>query len=118
MDHKFLRDGLEIRDKTSGFFPLLVADSPDIAMRGLDYRAPTHGLLLLISKSFSHRRQASQALYRVGRHGDSFSRYRVDNVPLIDKKLEEKYKADLNDFILSKKPRKMVLVQKNLPALN
>ena len=110
MDHKFLRDGLDSKDPTTGCFPLLVADSPDVAMRGLDYRAPTHGLLLLIYNSFSHRRQASQALYRVGRHGDSFSRYRVENIPLIDKDQEELYKAGLNNFILSKRPKAILAV--------
>jgi len=36
-------------------------------MRGIDYRAPTKGIILLICKSFSHKREANQAGYRVGR---------------------------------------------------
>ena len=57
VDHELLHRGLEVPDE-NGRYQLLVADSPDIAMRGLDYRAPRRGLLLLVQQPFAHRRQA------------------------------------------------------------
>ena len=53
-------------DTVGGVFRTLVAT--DIAaMRGIDYRAPTRGICLLVCQSFSNKREANQAGYRVGR---------------------------------------------------
>ena len=49
-----------------GKYRTLVATNLE-AMRGIDYRAPTKGIILLICKPFSHKREANQAGYRVGR---------------------------------------------------
>ena len=47
VDHEMLRKGLDMPDE-NGRYQLLIADRPEIAMRGLDYRAPKKGLLLLV----------------------------------------------------------------------
>jgi hypothetical protein len=49
----------------------LVLATTDQSMRGVDYRAPTTGITLVIGKSLPNAREAQQALKRVGRLNDS-----------------------------------------------
>ena len=63
IDHKMLRT---LDDTVEGKYRTLVSTNLE-AMRGIDYRSPTNGIILLICKSFCHKREANQAGYRVGR---------------------------------------------------
>jgi hypothetical protein len=54
-------------------------------MRGVDYRSPTVGIALMITKSFPIEREAIQGLNRVGRFGDPYNRIILASVSLICK---------------------------------
>jgi hypothetical protein len=57
LDEKIDHDMLRTLDDTveGGKYRTLVSTNLE-AMRGIDYRAPTNGITLLICKSFCHRR--------------------------------------------------------------
>jgi hypothetical protein len=63
IDHKMLRT---LDDMVEGQYRTLVSTKLE-AMRGIDYRAPTKGITLLICQQFNNKREANQAGYRVGR---------------------------------------------------
>lgn len=67
----------------NGKFRLLVA-TDGFGMRGIDYRASTLGLTLVIGEPFANTREAFQGLYRVGRFDDPCKRFIVQGVELID----------------------------------
>ena len=69
------------------------------AMRGIDYRAPTNGITLLICKSFYHMREANQAGYRVGRQTDSCKRLILKDLNIINKQQMDLYTARLYEFL-------------------
>ena len=61
-------------------------------MRGVDYRSDGKGLLLVINKTFTTKRDAEQGLARVGRFGDMGHRVLVKGIELVDKIVNaEKY---------------------------
>jgi len=70
-------------------------------MRGTDFRAPTHGITLILAKSFESERDAEQALARVGRFGDRCTRLLVYGVTLVDQELYTMMRANLVKFRLS-----------------
>ena len=72
-------------DKTDhmGRHELILATSEE-EMRGVDLRAPTKGVKLVIAKSFSCQRNADQGLMRVGRYGDPCERLICSYVDLVD----------------------------------
>jgi hypothetical protein len=86
---------LQSLDKTSpdGSYALLV--SFDFGMRGVDYRAGTTGITLVVAQSFSNDREAIQALARVGRYDEPCNRYRVEGVELVDEEKKTEYIAGL-----------------------
>lgn len=61
-------------EKVGGKYRVLIADSPDIALIGLDFRSFNNGITLLVLKPFRHQREMLQAANRVGRGGDRCSR--------------------------------------------
>lgn len=65
-------------------YPIVVVDAEQM-MRGVDYRSDSRGLVLLVAKSFTSKRDAEQGLARVGRFGDVCVRYKVKGCDLVDK---------------------------------
>ena len=61
-------------EKKGRYYRLLVSDSPDIALRGLDYRSFNNGIMLVVMKPFKHQREMLQAANRLNRGGDRGSR--------------------------------------------
>lgn len=53
-------------------------------MRGLDFRAPSKGVCLVINKTFNSFREAAQGLSRVGRYGDPGRTEILPKVALVD----------------------------------
>lgn len=74
----------------------------EVSFRGIDYRAPQSGMLLLLTKPFSSQRAYTQALDRVGRFGDRCKRYLVKGVPTVDKDVEQNNLAMLFNISTSK----------------
>ena len=64
-------------------------------MRGINYRAPSYGITLIVAKSFENAREADQGLKRVGRQDDPCDRILLKNVPLINSTLEDAYNVRL-----------------------
>lgn len=64
-------------------------------MRGIDYRASTLGISLIITMPFANTREAQQGLNRVGRFGDPCKRYIVKGIELVDKKQDQQYRIGL-----------------------
>ena len=82
-----------------GHYRLLVADSPKIALIGLDYRSYSNAIHLITTRSFTHQRQLVQAANRVGRGADKFKRTILGDVPLIDHMAASAYKRRLVQFL-------------------
>ena len=68
IDHAVMRN---LDDTVEGVFRTLVTTEVN-SMRGIDYRAPTRGICLLVCQSFTNKREANQAGYRVGRQSDPY----------------------------------------------
>lgn len=83
--------------KTAESYPLVVATKVD-SMRGIDYRAASTGITLLLLASFSNQREANQGLNRVGRYADYCQRLISEDVPLIDPVAEIAYHSRLLAF--------------------
>lgn len=83
--------------KTDQHYRVLVASDVG-TMRGVDLRAPTRGLVLVIRKGFASERDKMQALTRVGRQGDKCERFISRGLSLIDKELEEELVKRLIQF--------------------
>ena len=64
-------------------------------MRGIDYRASTHGISLIIADSFKNHREVIQGLSRVGRFQDPCRRYLVKGVELVDSARYKDYRVKL-----------------------
>ena len=105
IDHKAL---LKLDESEGGIFKLLVASDKTIAMRGLDYRAPINGIMLLICHSFSHHREAQQAAYRVGRQKDPCKRLILKDLSLVDEVGQSDYQTKLNKFIMATTKRPVI----------
>ena len=56
----------------------------ELLMRGMDYKAPEHGIALLIANALSSERLLDQALGRVGRYGEPCDRYKLGDLVLVD----------------------------------
>lgn len=56
-DNDDVLKALDARDSTTEDYKLVVATDPE-AMRGVDYRAPSTGITLLVGKSFTNAREA------------------------------------------------------------
>jgi hypothetical protein len=96
---------------SSGFRTLIATDIA--AMRGIDYRAPTKGICLLVCKSFSNKRESNQAGYRVGRQADKCARLILKGLDLLDDAAVLSYKTMLCRFIRTTTPRPVI---KQVPA--
>jgi hypothetical protein len=70
----------------------------EFGIRGIDYRSPNAKLTLVIARSFVHERDYLQGVKRVGRFNDPSTIVRFDDVPLIDAKFSQQYKAKLFEF--------------------
>ena len=82
-----------------GRYQLLIADSPTIALRGLDYRSYDKGMLFITMRSFQHKREMIQAANRVGRAGDQCRRILIGDIELVDHMAACAYKNNLIKFI-------------------
>ena len=71
----------------------MIATKPDPAMRGQDYRSKTVGIQLFVMQSFHYRREAIQAIYRVGRNGDPKKLVKLQGLNLIDPDNDLIYKS-------------------------
>ena len=80
-----------------------MADTPKIALIGLDYRSYTNSILFVTTRSFTHRREMVQAANRVGRGSDKFKRVILGDAPLIDQMAASVYKKRLVQFLYSTK---------------
>ena len=88
------------------------------AMRGIDYRAPTNGITLLICKSFCHRREANQAGYRVGRQTDPCKRLILKDLNIINNHQMVLYAARLYEFLRANEPRPVIKFARPVKAKN
>ena len=75
---------LDVRE-SPGAFRLMLATTMH-GMRGVDYRSKAIRMDLLVTTSFENEREAMQGLCRVGRFGDDCKRFKLESVPLIDKR--------------------------------
>ena len=73
----------------------MIVTTSEVAMRGFDFRAPKKGITLLICRPCRNLRQYTQALFRVGRHGDPCERYILQGVQGIDRAERANYAAKL-----------------------
>ena len=64
VSHSMLRSLDEVVEER---FKFLLADSPDIALRGLDFRSRNNSILFATTRSFTHQREMVQAASRLGR---------------------------------------------------
>ena len=94
-------------DTVEGKYRTLVSTNLE-AMRGIDYRSPTNGIILLICKSFCHKREANQAGYRVGRQTDPCQRLILKDLNILDNQQVLLYKARLYEFIKMTAPRPVI----------
>ena len=60
-------------------------------MRGVDFRAPLQGITLYVCASLTNKREAQQALGRVGRNGDACRRYLLEGADLVDATAQASY---------------------------
>jgi len=82
-----------------GRYRFLIADSPEIALRGLDFRSPNNAILFVTMRSFAHYREMVQAASRVGRQEDQCRRMIVGDIDLVDHLASCAYKRKLISFI-------------------
>ena len=75
---------LHLNVDNKGNYPIVIV-ADEAMMRGVDYRSDGKGLLLVINKTFSTKRDAEQGLARVGRFGDVSLRVLVKGIELVDK---------------------------------
>ena len=92
---------------------MLIADSTDIALRGLDYRSFEIGILFVTLQSFKHRREMIQAAYRVGRGNDKFRRVIIGNISLVDHMASCDYKSKLVKYLDQIKTNTTLNMQQN-----
>jgi hypothetical protein len=78
---------LHEKDK-NGKFRTLVSSDKQKSMRGVDYRATSIGIHLLLCAPFSNKRELIQAAMRVGRQGDQCQRFKLKGLVLVDKAAE------------------------------
>ena len=86
------------QSRVGEMFRILVVDDPQI-MRGTDFRAPSTGIALVMSRGLESERDVQQALGRVGRFGEKCVRYSVENVQLVDEDQHIKFRKKLIDFL-------------------
>ena len=67
-------------------------------MRGVDYRAPTAGLSVVVATPFEHDRQAQQGWGRAKRNKDPGERVRLRHVQLVHPVRSVQYSAKLLQF--------------------
>ena len=82
-----------------GNYRFLIADSPTIALRGLDFRSLNNAILFVTTRSFTHQREMVQAAYRVGRGDDKCRRVIIGDIELVDHLASCTYKRKLVQFI-------------------
>ena len=70
-------------------------------MRGLDYRARTNSISLVITRSFVTERDRYQAMVRVGRQNDKCRRYGIKGVPRINEEEKNCLEAKMWKFLNS-----------------
>jgi len=61
------------------------AAAEESSMRGLDFRAPRLGMVLIVNAAFSSPRDRSQGLSRAGRFSDRCHRVKLGPLPDVDK---------------------------------
>ena len=72
------------------------------AMRGVDYRAKSKGIVLIVARPFENFRDAEQALHRVGRFGDSCSRYKLKGFDIVNNELAQRAYSRMFCFVHSR----------------
>jgi hypothetical protein len=82
-----------------GKYRTLVSSNKKQSMRGVDFRAETNGIHLLLCTSFSNKRELIQAAMRVGRQGDSCQRFKLKGLELVDEEAENLYLQKLWIFL-------------------
>ena len=70
-------------------------------MRGLDYRAQTNSISLVVAMSFVTKRDFQQALVRVGRQNDKCRRFGIKGVPRINEEESNRLQAKMFEFLKS-----------------
>jgi len=73
---------VEVRDEF-GNCKVFVACA-EMNMRGLDFRAPTLGMTLIVNKGFSSKRDMYQGMNRVGRFTDKCKRMKLGEFSVVD----------------------------------
>ena len=86
-------------ERKNGNYHLLLADSPSIALVGMDFRSYDNGVLFITMKPFVNQRQMLQAANRVGRGGDSCQRMIVGDIELVDHLASCRYKNKLIQYL-------------------
>lgn len=89
----------------------LVVCNDTFGLRGIDYRAPRHGITLVIAASFSNQRELRQALSRVGRYGDPCERVSFV-ATAVDENKELAYKSRLMQISNLLEKKKVVIKHK------
>ena len=69
--------------KVSERFPIVIVTEAS-GMRGVDYRAPHSGIMLVVTRPFENYREEQQALNRVGRNGDKCTRIKAFEGDIVD----------------------------------
>ena len=92
-------DKLEKMDeKVGSFFPVYLIDDK-FGGRGVNFRAATNGLTMIILGSFKDKKTQNQVLNRVGRFGDKARRIRDNTVEEFDDKDNAEYKGRIEKFL-------------------
>ena len=84
--------------KSDGDYHTVIFTKDKTMMRGIDFRAPTKGITLLVCEPFTHPREAIQAAYRVGRQNDPCERLMVNMRQVIKENAKAEYTAKLYRF--------------------
>ena len=80
-DYKVLT-AIEVEDDSGRH--RVFATAKEHSMRGLDFRAPTLGMVLIVNAAFSSPRDRSQGLSRVGRFNDDCTRVKLGSFDDVD----------------------------------
>ena len=71
------------------------------SMRGLDYRARTNSISLVITRSFVTDRDHYQAIVRVGRQNDKCKRFGIKGISRINQLEKDRLTGKMFEFLKS-----------------
>jgi len=94
----------KLDDRIEGAYQILLADSPRIALRGLDFRSLENSITFATMRAFKNERELIQAANRVGRGGDRCRRVVFNDTELVDHMASCAYKRNLLQFLNSCSP--------------